>query len=81
MVKARSLNHHVMELAGMSTFDKLNNPDVILSSSEAEDLETAVQPIIKATSWMDWWTFAMKALALKSFSEVRLIKQLSLAGP
>ena len=79
-VKACSLNRHVMELTGMRSFDNLNKTDVILSSSEAEDLEAAVWSIIKATPWMDWWTFAMKSMAVKSSSEARFIKRLSLPG-
>ena len=64
----------------MHSFDNLNRTDVILSSSEEEDLEAAVWSIVEATSWMDWWTFAMKSLALKSSSDARLVCRLSLAG-
>ena len=52
-MKARSLNRHVTELAGMRSFDNLNKTDVILSSSEAEDLEAAVRSNVEATFWMD----------------------------
>ena len=68
LVKVHSLNRHVTELAGMQSFEKFNKTDVILSSSEAEDMEAAIRSIIEATSWMDWWTFAMKSLALNPFS-------------
>ena len=54
LVKARSLNCHVMKLAGMRSFENLNKTDVILSSLEAEDLKAAIRSIIKATFWMDW---------------------------
>ena len=43
-VKARSLNHHVTELAGMLSFENLSKTDVILSSAEAEDMEAAMRP-------------------------------------
>ena len=68
-MKVRSLNHHVTELAGMWSFNNQKKTDVILSSFEAKDLEAAVQSIIEACSWMDWWTFAMESMALKSSSE------------
>ena len=51
--KARSLNRHVTELAGMHSFDNLNKTDIILSSFKAEDMEAAMPPIVKVTSWMD----------------------------
>ena len=52
----------MMELARIRSFDNLNKTDDFLSSFEAEE---AMQSIVEATSWMDWWTFAMKFLALK----------------
>ena len=78
--KPCSLNRHVTELTGMRSFDNLNKTDVILSSSEAEDMEAAMWSIVEATSWMDWWRFAMKSLALKYSSDACLIRRLSLAG-
>ena len=72
LVKACSLNRHVTELVGIRFLYKLNKTDAILSS-EAEDLEAAVQSIIEATSWTDRWTFAMKSMAFKSSSEARLV--------
>ena len=53
LVKTRSLNRHVTELTGMRSFENPNKTDVILSSSEAEDLAAAVRSIVEATSWMD----------------------------
>ena len=53
---------------------------MILSSSKAEETEAASQSIVKATSWMEWWTFAMKSLALQSTKDSRLVHRLSLAG-
>ena len=77
LTKARFLNRHVMELAGMHSFDNLNKTDVILSSSEAKDMEAAMRSIVEATSW---WSFVMKSLVLKSSSNASLICHLSLAG-
>ena len=51
--KACSLNRHMMELAGLCSFDNLNRTDVILFSSEAEDMEAAMRAVVEATSWMD----------------------------
>ena len=78
--KACSLNRHVTELTGLQFFSNLNGIDVILSSSEAEDMEVAVCSIVKATSWMDWWTFAMKSLALQSSGDSCLVCHLGLVG-
>ena len=60
----------------MRSFNNLNRTNVILSSSEAEDMESAMRPIVEATSWMDWQTFATKSLALQLSSDACL----SLAG-
>ena len=76
----KRVNHHVTELAGLHSFDWLNKTDVIWSSTESEDMEAAPRSIVEATSWMDWWTFAMRSLALKSTNDGRLVRRLSLAG-
>ena len=65
---ARFLNRHVMELAGLRSFKNLNRTGVILSSSEA----VVMQSIAEVTSWMDWWMFSMKSLALQSSSDIHL---------
>ena len=80
LVKARSLYCHITELAGMHSFENLNKTDVIFSLSEAEDMEAAIRAIVETFSWMDWWTFSMKSLALKSSSDARLVRRLSLTG-
>ena len=81
ITKAKALNRHVTELAGLCTFDNLNKTYVIWSSTEAKEMEAALRSIIEATSWMDWWIFAVKSLALKSTDDARLVRRLSLAGP
>ena len=45
-------------------FGNLNRTDTILSSSEAEDMQAAACSVVETTSWMDWWSFAMKSVAL-----------------
>ena len=50
VTKVGSLNHHVTELAGLRSYNNLNKMDVIFSLSEAEEMEAALQSIIKATS-------------------------------
>ena len=50
----------------MHSFDNLDKTDVGLSPSEAENLEAIVLSIVKATSWMDWWTFTANSMALRS---------------
>ena len=78
--KAKALNHHVMELAGLCSFDNLNKTDVTWSSLEAEDMEAALCSVVEATLWMDWWTYAMKSLSLKFTDDACLVCCLSLAG-
>ena len=78
--KYNNNNNNVTDLAGMRSFENLNRMDVILSSSEAEDVEAAMRSIVEATSWMDWWMFSMKFLAHKSYGGACLIRCLSLAG-
>ena len=80
LTKAKALNYHVMELAGLSSFENLNKTDVTWSSTEAEALEAALRSIVEATSWMGWWTYAMKSLSLKSTNDTQLVRRLSLAG-
>ena len=48
----------------MLSFDSLSKTDVVLSSTEAEDLEAVARTIVEATSWMYWWTFAAKFMML-----------------
>ena len=53
-MKAKALNRHVMELAGLHSFEDLNKMDIIWSSTEAEDImEAPLRSIVEATSWMD----------------------------
>ena len=73
-------NRHMTELADLRTFDNLNKTDVIWSSTEAEGMEAALRSTVEATSWMDWWTFAMIFLALKPTDDARLVRRLLLAG-
>ena len=50
ITKAKALNYHVTELAGLCTFDNLKKTDVTWSSTEAEDMEAALQSIVEITS-------------------------------
>ena len=43
-------------------------------------MEAALRSIAEATLWMDWWTFTMRSLALKSTDDGRLVCWLLLAG-
>ena len=43
-------------------------------------MEAAAHSIVEATSWMDWWTFAMRSLALKFTDDSCLVRRLSLAA-
>ena len=80
LTNAKALNRHIAELAGLRSFDNLNKTDVVWSSTEMEDVGATARFIIEATSWMDWWTYAMRSLALKSTSDGRLVCRVSLAG-
>ena len=52
VTKAKVLNLHATELAGLCSWDNQNKTDVNLSS--AEDMEAALKSIVEATSWLDW---------------------------
>ena len=80
VTKAKAHSHHIMELAGLRIWDNLNKMDIIWSSAKAKDVEAALKSIVKATSWIDWWTFAMKSLLLKSTKDTRLVLSLSITG-
>ena len=43
-------------------------------------MEATLKSIVEATLWMDWCTFAMKSLSLKSTKDAHLVCRLSLAG-
>ena len=47
---------------------------------KTEEMEASLRSVVKATSWMDWWTHAMKFLSLKSAVDTCLVHRLSLAG-
>ena len=53
VVRFCSLPRHGLGLAGMRFFENLDKTDVVLSSTEAEDLEVAARTIVEWTSWMD----------------------------
>ena len=80
LTKAKVLNRHMTELAGLQSFDNLNKTNIIWSSTEAEDMEAAARSIMEATFWMEWWIFAMRSLALKSTDDSCLVRRLSLAS-
>ena len=80
MMKAKALNCHVTKLAGLCRYENLNKTDIIWSSTKAEDMEAALKSFVEATSWMDWWTFAMKSLSLKSTKDAHLVCHLTKAG-
>ena len=63
----------------LRSWDNLNKADVSWSA-EAEDMETALKSFMEATSWIDWWTFVIKSLSLKSAKDTCLVRRLSLAG-
>ena len=50
----------------MKSFYNLNKTEEVISSSEVEDLEAAPSTLLEATTWMDWWTYAAKSLAIYS---------------
>ena len=74
------MNRHETVLAGLRSFDILNRTDVIWSSSKAEDMEAAMRLLVEVSSLMDWWTLAVKSLALQSSGDSCLVLRLSLAG-
>ena len=47
---------------------------------KAEEMEATLRSVVKETSWIDWWTYAMKFLSLKSTDDTCLVCILFLAG-
>ena len=43
-------------------------------------MEAVARSIVEATSWMDWWTCALRSLAMKSIDDGWLVLRMSLAG-
>ena len=39
----------------MRFIDNLHKTNIVLSSLEVEDLESAARTIVEAMAWMDWW--------------------------
>ena len=75
VMKAKTPNCHITELAGLRSWDNLNKTDIVWSSAEAEDKEVALKSIIEVNWWMSWWTFM-----LKSTKDAPLVCHLSRAG-
>ena len=74
------LPRHMTELAGIRSYENLNKADVVLSSSEAEDLEAAACTVIEATLWMDWWTFVAESMTLQGSDDSKMLKRLFVTG-
>ena len=72
--RSHSLPRSVTELGDLKSYENLKT-DVILSSTEAEDLEPAARTV-EATSWMDWWTFATRSMTLCGSIDSSIIKKL-----
>ena len=64
----------------MKSFDNLSKADVVLSLTEAKDLDAAVCSVIEATSWMIWWTFATRSMPLSSSCDHHKVKRFFVAG-
>ena len=79
MIKPHSLPHHVTELANMRSYDNLSKTNVVLSSSEVEDFEAAARSVVEVTSWMDWWMFAAKSMALRGSEDTKMLMRLFVA--
>ena len=52
----------------------------VLSSAEAEDMEVAGCTVLETTSWVDWWMFAAKSMALSGSEDIHRIKRLFVTG-
>ena len=50
LTKAKALNRHIAELAGLRSFDSLNKSDIVWSSTEIEDMEAMARSIVEAIS-------------------------------
>ena len=70
----------ITELEGMKSFDDFSKTDVAFSSSKIDDLEAAARTLLEATSWMNWWTYAAKSLALRDRFDMAKIKRFFIAG-
>ena len=60
-------------LGEMKSFDNLSKTDVVFFSFKVEDLEATARTLLEVTSWMDWWTYAGKSLALCSSSYTDMV--------
>ena len=76
MFQSFTLPHPITELGGMKSFDSLSKTDVVLPSTEVEDLKVAVCTITEETSWMDWWMFATKSMVLSHSRDLQKVKHL-----
>ena len=70
----------ITELGSIKFYENLNEMVVILSLTEAEDMESAVHTVVEAAFWMDWWTLAARSISFPSSSDSSKIKQLFVGG-
>ena len=64
----------------MEPFDSHSKMGVVFSSSGVENLEAAVMTLLEVTSGMDWWTYAVKSLALYDKSNTAKVNCFFAAG-
>ena len=75
----RTLSRAISEHRAMKSFENLNKTDIVFFLSEVEDLEGAARTLQEVTSWMDWWTYAAKFLALRNNCNTSKVKHLFVA--
>ena len=74
-----TLSLAIMEVGEMRSFENLNKIDNVFSSSEIEDVRVAASTLLETTSWMDWWFYADKSLAMWDTNERAKVKYLFMA--
>ena len=66
------LPHCITMLVGLKSYGNLVQIEVILTSTEMEEVEDASRTLLEAPSRKDWWLDSMKKLTLKTVRDALL---------
>ena len=72
VTRHRILPWAITDLWGIKSFEDLNKTDMVFSSSKVEDLKAAERTLLKVTSWIDWWFYAAKSLAMQDIRRAKV---------
>ena len=68
-----------MSSGSKKSLKKLSMMGMVISSCRVESLETTARTLLEAISWVDWWFYTAKSLAICDKSKTAKVKCLFVA--